>query len=235
MQTRELNRATIGVANRTDRSGRATADETNRGLRIGKTKKLRRTACATFVRALMVMCLLVSLAPVSGRAGNERDRDMDHGRENNDKGIRAEIAAVQAQVTSLQSTVSALQTANTNLRNEINNLQTSNARLQNEVSSLKASNTGLQTQLAAVQSNHVLKLGPFVTVDPHLEIGVIGPNITFTGANIHIVSGSGKTNDAPGLGNSIIGYDEDPKDYFAGGPGGAFRSVQATVGGHTIW
>jgi hypothetical protein len=67
--------------------------------------------------------------------------------------------------------------------------------------------------LAAVQSNHALALGPFVSVDPNPEIGVIGPNIIFSGANIHIVSGSGTTNDngnPTGLGNLIIGYDEAP-------------------------
>jgi hypothetical protein len=57
-----------------------------------------------------------------------------------------------------------------------------------------------------------------VTVDPNPEIGVIGPNIIFSGANIHIVSGSGSTYDNGNciggncirLGNLIIGYDEDP-------------------------
>jgi hypothetical protein len=97
----------------------------------------------------------------------------------------SQIAAVQVQVASLQATVSTLQT---------------------EISSL-------QTQLAAVKSNHALLLGPFVNVDPNPEIGVIGPNIIFSGANIHIVSGSGATNDngnPTGLGNLIIGYDEIP-------------------------
>jgi hypothetical protein len=51
-----------------------------------------------------------------------------------------------------------------------------------------------------------------VSVDPNSEDGVNGPNIIFKGANIHIV-GSGTTNDngnPTGLGNLIIGYDEDP-------------------------
>ncbi len=101
--------------------------------------------------------------------------------------VPSQIAAVQVQVASLQATVSTLQT---------------------EISSL-------QTQLAAVKSNHALLLGPFVNVDPNPEIGVIGPNIIFSGANIHIVSGSGATNDngnPTGLGNLIIGYDENPMD-----------------------
>jgi hypothetical protein len=61
--------------------------------------------------------------------------------------------------------------------------------LQAQVASLQSTVSALQTQLAAVQSNHALLLGPFVNVDPNPEVGVIGPNIIFSGANIHIVGG----------------------------------------------
>jgi len=94
--------------------------------------------------------------------------------------------------------------------------------LQATVSALESQIATLQSQFAAVQSNHALLLGPFVNVDPNPEIGVIGPNIVFSGANIHIVSGSGATNDnfsATGLGNLIIGYNEDPQFYFDESPG----------------
>jgi hypothetical protein len=85
--------------------------------------------------------------------------------------------------------------------------------LQATVSALESQIDTLQKQLAVVQSNKALALDPFVSVDPNPESGVIGPNIIFKGANIHIVSGSGATNDNfnfTGLGNLIIGYDEDP-------------------------
>jgi hypothetical protein len=110
--------------------------------------------------------------------------------------IPSQLAALQAQVTSLQATVSTLE-------KQVGDLQTNNAALQSQVNTL-------QTQLAVVQSNNALLLGPFVNIDPNPEIGVIGPNIIFSGANIHIVSGSGATKDFTGLGNLIIGYDEDP-------------------------
>jgi trimeric autotransporter adhesin len=87
--------------------------------------------------------------------------------------------------------------------------------------------------LAAVQSNHALALGPFVSVDPNPEIGVIGPNITFSGANIHIVSGSGSTNDngaATGLGNLIIGYDEDPINPLTGDSSLGLPTIMQTSG-----
>jgi hypothetical protein len=115
--------------------------------------------------------------------------------------IPAEIAALQAQVAALQTQVNAQQTQITSL--------------QNQGSSDTAQITALQSQLATVQNNKALALGPFVSVDPNPENGVIGPNISFTGANIHIVSGSGATDDNTsnggkmrGLGNLIIGYDE---------------------------
>jgi hypothetical protein len=85
------------------------------------------------------------------------------------------------------------------------------AALQAQVAALQSQVNTLQTQLAAVQANNALKLGPFIIFNPDPEKLVRGPNITFSGANIHIVSGSGTTDDngnLTGLGNLIIGYDE---------------------------
>ncbi len=85
------------------------------------------------------------------------------------------------------------------------------ADLQTQVTALKATVATLQAQLIAVRNNPALALGPFVTVDSNPELGVVGPNIAFKGANIHIESGSGSTNDngeCSGLGNLIIGYNE---------------------------
>jgi len=182
MQERELNCATIGVANRTDMSGRATAEVTSRALRIGKGRSFGRIASLTILRSLIAAGFVVALAPMPAQADEE------------ERGRDKKIEALEAKLESLQATVSALES-------QIDTLQ---------------------TQLAAVQSNHALLLGPFVNVDPNPEIGVIGPNIVFSGANIHIVSGSGATNDnfsATGLGNLIIGYNEDPQFYFDESPG----------------
>jgi hypothetical protein len=107
MQTRELNRATIELANNRDMSGRATAEEINGGLRTGKEKSVWRIASLIFLGSLTVAGLLVVVAPLPVRAAN--DEDSRHGREDNDRGIRAEITALQAQVASLQATVSTRQ------------------------------------------------------------------------------------------------------------------------------
>jgi hypothetical protein len=107
--------------------------------------------------------------------------------------IPTQIATLQAQVAALQTQVTALQKA-------LALVQSNDATA--------ASN--LQARLTVIENNHALLLGRFVRVDENTEVGVIGPNIVFTGANIHIVSGSGFTADGSGLGNLIVGYNESP-------------------------
>jgi trimeric autotransporter adhesin len=98
--------------------------------------------------------------------------------------------------------------------------------LKAQVAALQTQVDKLQTQLTAVQSNNALKLGPFVSVVSGLVNGVNGPHIFFTGANIHIVSGSTTTADSvTGLGNLIIGYNEIPGGLSPGERGGAHNLV----------
>jgi hypothetical protein len=86
MQERELNCATIEVANTTDMSGTATADAIDRSLRTGKGSKLWRIACSTFLGFLTVAGLFFAVTPLPVRADN--DEDSGHGRKDNDKEIR---------------------------------------------------------------------------------------------------------------------------------------------------
>jgi outer membrane murein-binding lipoprotein Lpp len=122
-----------------------------------------------------------------------------------ERGRDKKIEALEAKVESLQATVSALESQIDTLR----------------------------SQLVAVQSNHALLLGPFVSVDPNPEIGVAGPNIILSGANVHIVSGSGRTDDngnPRGLGNLIIGYDEDPDNPLTGDSGFGLPTIMQSSG-----
>ncbi len=83
--------------------------------------------------------------------------------------------------------------------------------LHKEIAQVKSTNAALQRQVNLIASNPALQLGPFVSVDPNPENNVIGPNIVFKGANIHIESGSGATDDNGALlslGNLFIGYNE---------------------------
>ncbi len=67
------------------------------------------------------------------------------------------------------------------------------------------------TDIAALETNPVLALGPYVTVNTTDTInGVTAPHGIFTGINLHLRSGAGKTADPDtGLGNLIIGYNEE--------------------------
>jgi hypothetical protein len=78
----------------------------------------------------------------------------------------------------------------------------------------------LQQQVAALQNSPVQGLSPYVSVVPGEINRLKGPHILFTGANVHVRSGSGATNDNPtkasppppliGLGNLVVGYNDLP-------------------------
>jgi hypothetical protein len=69
MQEREFNCVTIAVANNADISGRATAEKTNRGLRIGKGRSFGRIGSLTILRSLIAAGFVVALAdPLAVRA-----------------------------------------------------------------------------------------------------------------------------------------------------------------------
>jgi len=111
-------------------------------------------------------------------------------------GPAADVTALQTQVTALQQTVQTLQGTVTNQAIIINTLQN-------------------QT-VPALQNNPVLALGPYVSVQQGGINGLAGPHIIFHGANVHVRSGSGATDDHfngnatlfTGLGNLVIGYNE---------------------------
>ncbi len=79
---------------------------------------------------------------------------------------------------------------------------------------LKARLTALQGQLVTV-----LALAPFLNLDTSVINGLTGPHLIFEAVNVHIRSGSGTTDDGgalTGLGNLIIGYNEEPLGFAAG-------------------
>jgi hypothetical protein len=188
---------------------------TRKNVGIRKGQRLRRAACSTLLRCLVMAGLLLTIGPTPSRADDLRE--LHRGDRGEDRDVRAEIGALREQIESLRASVAAL-------KNLVKTLQTGDTTLQNEISSLQASNAAFQKQLASVQSNSALALGPFVSVHSSGELDLAGPHIFFTGANIHIVSGSNSTYDGSGLGNLIIGYNEFPND---GGPTGPHLRIGA--------
>jgi uncharacterized coiled-coil protein SlyX len=110
------------------------------------------------------------------------------------------LAALEAAVADLQSNSQA-QAAT------IETLQSTVASLRDQIASFQ-SDLALQTSdLAVVSGNPVLNLEPHIKVTSDER----GPLIIITGANLQIVNGQdqGGTETINGLGNLIIGYDEE--------------------------
>jgi uncharacterized protein YlxW (UPF0749 family) len=111
MQERELNCATIGVANSTDISCRATAEETNRGFQIGKGRSFEPIASLTILLSLIAAGFVIALAPLPAQADEE------------ERGRDKKIEALQAKVESLQATVSALESQIDTLQGRLSAVQ----------------------------------------------------------------------------------------------------------------
>ena len=112
-------------------------------------------------------------------------------------------------------------------------LEAANAKQAKQIKSLEALAETQAAAIAAIQANKALALGPYVSVTGEALNGVRGPHILFTGANVHIRSGSGRTDDnvpsggvLTGLGNLFIGYD-DPVSAGGSGP-------QPRTGSHNL-
>lgn len=72
----------------------------------------------------------------------------------------------------------------------------------NQVGVLEVKVAQLESQLAAIRNSTVMALDSYVTVQ---TTGL--PRIVFSGVNVQIVNGAGKTDSINGLGNFIVGYD----------------------------
>lgn len=81
--------------------------------------------------------------------------------------------------------------------------------LQQQVDALQTTVQTLQSQLPSPSAMAASVLDPFVSVETGTLNGLTGPHVIFTGANFHIRSGSGSTEDTTGLGNLVIGCNED--------------------------
>jgi len=97
------------------------------------------------------------------------------------------------------------------------------------IQGLQAENSALQARVDALEATLV-----HMTVQPGEINGVSGPHVIFTGANVHIRSGSGTTEDQDsltGLGNLIVGYNEGPSG--STGEEGRYGSHNMVIGmGH---
>ncbi len=110
------------------------------------------------------------------------------------------------------------------LQTEVNNLKASLATMVNNEASLSSQLAAANTRLSALEKPGagggsvdpvLVELAKYVTVNPNTVNGLKGPHVIFHGANVHVQSGSGATDNITsvsykGLGNLIVGYNEVP-------------------------
>lgn len=93
----------------------------------------------------------------------------------------------------------------------------------------------LQIDLLTAQLDLVDDLADVLTIEPGELNGLAGPHVIFEGANLHVRSGTGATDDGgspTGLGNLVIGYDEMATNQSSGDRDGAHNLVLGR--GHTF-
>ncbi len=106
-------------------------------------------------------------------------------------------------------------------------------KLKNRVIALEAIVTALQAQIADLQSrldtvetNTALQMDGHVRVDSNTINGAPGPHVIFQGVNVHIQNGEGRTRSSgSGLGNLIVGYNEEPSTFEPGDRGGSHNLI----------
>ncbi len=159
-----------------------------------------------------------------------------HGKE-----LKATVAALQEQNKAQQDQISALSEELANLaitQDMINDLAARLVSAESKIIELTAQLAavdiaGLESRLEEAEKSlenvqPLLDLGEFVSVNREPMYGVTGPHVIFEGANVHVRSGSDYTDDdtsLSGLGNLIIGYNEEPEKLNKGQREGSHNLV----------
>jgi hypothetical protein len=171
------------------------------------------------------------------RDGNGRDDNGKHSlvqHPYSDHSLRAIVTQLQTEMAGLKT-----QMYSTN----ITALQKALSEVQADVAAIKTRMATAELRLKEVESKPVgiPDLATYLKIDPNSINGVNGPHVIFTGANVHVRSGSGFTDDnisgggtLKGLGNLIIAYNENSTGQTRTGShnlvGGSFN-IFTSVGG----
>lgn len=175
--------------------------------------------------ASMLTCLL------TGDFAYAREEERRHSLVQQPYGVRSMMSALQTEMETLKTQISLLTGANTSLQTALKAAQTEIAALQTKVRALESRPGG-----------GVPDLEKYVKIESNPINGLAGPHILITGANVHIRSGSGATDDnyavsgtLTGLGNLVIGYNEPnptgpPRTGSHNLVGGSYNSFTSTGG-----
>lgn len=135
--------------------------------------------------------------------------------------LQSELAAAQGRIGTLETDLAAAQ-------GRIGTLETGLAAANGRISASEAAIAGIQGNLAALQSSPVFAYSGFVsdlascvTVDDVMRdidgdgLAETLPRVMVEGCNLQVANGIGQTSSRNGLGNLIVGYDEERPDTTA--------------------
>jgi len=147
--------------------------------------------------------------------------------------VNANFRAVETAVNDNHQRVGALADALSGAIGDLNAAAATIASLQQQIEALS-------TRVSSAEAGRVVALDEFVRVERTEINGLSGPHLIIEGANLHIRSGAGTTNEASfaaglpgdagltGLGNLIVGYNE------ASLPGSGPGLPPARTGSHNV-
>lgn len=160
------------------------------------------------------------------------------------KSLAKTVASLQKQVKSqakaistLQSNLKAAQKTIASQGQSIGSLNTTVAGHTTSISSLQANVTSLNTTVAGIAANPVLTLSwlpTYLSLDSKAENGLAGPNIVFQKCNVHVKSSSSES-DTSGLGNLIVGWDDNPVNTPSGYRSGSNNLICGDGNSFTSW
>jgi hypothetical protein len=123
------------------------------------------------------------------------------------KSLAKSLAALQKKVNAQAKTLTSLSTKLTADEGTIASQGTTIASLSSQLTSDEATIASQATTLT--NAAPLLAIAPYVSLNAAAMNGVKGPNIVFKGTNVHVMSSTSET-DASGLGNLIVGWDNNP-------------------------
>jgi hypothetical protein len=225
----DLNAARFSERARQQQTEDIDMDATNNNIRSRTAANGITMLRGTVLVGLLMSTVLTSLPPPTFAL--EREDEGRHSLVQHPYGVRSLLTTLQTEVDVLKTQLSLMTGTNTSLQTALRTAQADIVTLQVRVKALEAKPSG-----------GVLNLERYVTIDTNPINGVVGPHILITGANVHVRSGSGFTDDnisgggtLTGLGNLIIGYNESnpsgqPRTGSHNLVGGSFNSFSSTGG-----
>jgi len=144
----------------------------------------------------------------------------------------AQITALTATVNANSATITSLQTDNTNLQAEVDALEVVDTAHAADIAIAIGQSSENQASLSGLRNDLVAGLASYLTVETDNQGN---PVAIFSGINVHVNNGLGTTSSINGLGNFIVGYDENTNDLQEECSIGIYQDQTTCESNNEIW